>query len=63
MLSPGPQAGPTPGYGVFLTLLGRMLAKLLGERQHGELTISFKDGKVTLVRVQTSYLPTSLPQV
>lgn len=63
MFAPGKVAGPTPGYPVFWTILGRILAKLLGDRQHGDLIISFKDGQVTLVRVNTSYLPGSLPQV
>lgn len=60
---PGPIAAPTPGLPVFMTLLGRILAKFLANRDHGDIIITFKDGKLVLVRIQTSYLPGSLPQV
>lgn len=63
LMDSGPAAAPAPGLPVFMTLLGRILAKFLAGRQHGDIIITFKDGKVTLVRIQTSYLPGSLPQV
>ena len=63
MFEAGKPAAPAPGFPVFMTILGRILAKMLGGRNHGEIIISFKDGEVKLVRIQTSYLPGSLPQV
>ena len=48
---------------MFMTIVGRILGKLLAGRQHGDIIITFKDGAVTLVRINTSYLPSTLPQV
>ena len=63
LLDPSKPAGVEPGFPVFMTIVGRLLARMLGTRTHGDLIITFKDGKVTLVRIHTSYLPGSLPQV
>jgi len=63
MFEPGKSSAPAPGFPVFMTIMGRILAKMLAGRQHGDIIITFKDGEVKLVRIQTSYLPSSLPQV
>jgi hypothetical protein len=56
-------AAPTPGINVFWAMLGRVIAKMLGERAHADIIITIKDGSVQMVRVNRSYLPGSLPQL
>lgn len=63
MLAPAPPAAPTPGFGVFWALLGRIVQKLMADRTHGDVIITMKDGTIQLVRVHTSYLPGQLPRV
>lgn len=60
---PSPPAAPTPGFAVFWTMLGRIVAKLMTDRSHGDVIITMKDGSVQLVRVHTSYLPNALPRI
>ncbi len=42
--------------------LGRIIAALLAEKAHAELTITVRDGQVSLVNVSRNYLPTNLPK-
>ncbi len=47
---------------VFWQNLGRIVAALLAEKAHAELTITVRDGQVSLVNVSRNYLPTALPK-
>jgi hypothetical protein len=39
-----------------------MLAALLGDKAHADLIITVRGGKVEMVRVNRSFLPTDLPR-
>lgn len=56
-------ASAAPSFPVFWNVLGRLVVGMLGQRAHGDVIITLKDGKVQLVRVHRSYLPADLPQV
>ncbi len=63
MLPAAPPASAAPGFPVFWTMLGRIVAKLMGDRTHGDVIITMKDGSIQLIRVHTSYLPGQLPRI
>lgn len=54
---------PTPSVQVFMTQLLHLVAKLLGERAHCQIIITMKDGVLTPVHVNRSFLPGDLPKV
>ena len=45
----------------FWNNLGAVLARLLSERAHADITITVRDGHIQRTNVNRSYLPGSLP--
>lgn len=63
MISP-PAAGSEPvGFPVFWHMLSRMVAALLGERAFADVVLIMRDGKISQVRVNRTFLPEQLPKV
>lgn len=56
------QVEPAP-LAIFWRNLGRIVAQLLTEGAHAEVIVAVQDGKVRLVRVNRSFLPTDLSKV
>lgn len=56
-------AAPQPGFDVFVTLLGRIMAKLIRDRAHCDVVVQIRNGKVELVRLNSSFLPGQLPHI
>jgi hypothetical protein len=56
-------AQPTPGFGVFWAMLGRVVSGLTTTGAHAEVTVIIKDGKPALVRVTQTCLPGQLPKL
>lgn len=48
---------------LFWQRLGRIVARLLGQRAHCNIVITMKDGVMQNVRVDESFLPGNLPEV
>jgi hypothetical protein len=63
MNSAPPANAPTPGFPVFWTMFGRIVAQMLGERAFAEIVVTLKDGNIQFVRVNRTYLPGNLPKV
>lgn len=65
MLAPATQPAntPAPGFDVFWRILGRIAFKLVSDRSHCDLVVQIRNGKVELVRLNSSYLPGGLPLV
>lgn len=58
-----PANAPQPGFDVFVALLGRIMAKLVRDRAHCDVVVQIRNGKVELVRLNSSFLPSQLPHV
>lgn len=58
-----PASNPTPGFPVFWTMFGRLVAHMLGEHAFAEVVLTLKDGQIQFVRVNRTFLPGNMPQV
>jgi len=56
-------ASPTPSLQVFVAQLGRILQALLAGRAHAHIVIIVKDGTLSQVQINNTYLPGDLPKV
>jgi len=52
---------PVPSLERFVRAFWKTLGRLMQEKAHAQVTISLRDGKVTLVEVRRTYQPENLP--
>lgn len=53
---------PLNPFSAFWNKLGKLAIRLMRERMHGELTITFRDGEIRGVRVNRTYTPQDIPE-
>lgn len=47
-------------FGVFWSILGKLVVRLMKERAHGQIVITIHDGNIPVVEVSRRYRPASL---
>lgn len=55
------QADPL-NFGVFWSLLGKLVARMMKEHAHAEVVLIMHEGSIRQVRINRSYLPGNLPE-
>lgn len=63
LIPPATVAQPSPGFGVFWAMLGRVVSALTVNHAHADVTVIIKGGKVELVRITQTCLPGQLPKL
>lgn len=54
---------PVTNFAEFWARLGRLVAALIRDRAHGEVTLFFSEGRLPTVRVNRNYKPENLPEI
>ena len=60
---PAPASAPAPGFSVFWTILGRLVAKLVADRGFGHVILDIENGAVKRVHINQSFTPNQLPRI
>ena len=48
---------------VFFSLLSKLAIRLMRERAHGQVVLTFHEGSIVLVEVNRKFKPSSLPEM